>query len=350
MCHLFDWKDFYSWNWRQIWSRKGIKNLSSVLYWLMLYMNTKTYCVKCRKNTENSNPKIFKTNVRLIFQSKCTECKFKKSRFVKEQKAKRLLSSLGLKTRLSKIPFLGDIYFWVHKMNEIRNKFWLAGDKSMPEMHLKQPGVTYSDCSPFTRNKERIEKFMQTRNTDFIYKNELDKACFQHDTTYGKSKDLAKRTQSGKVLRDKAFKIAIDPKYNSYQRGLVSMVYKFFDKKSQGSGAVTEPDCQLAREIHKQIIRKFKRQKVYSYFRDNIWGVDLDDMQSLNKYNKGIKYLLWAIDLFSKYTWVVPLKDKRGISIVDAFQKIISKGRKPNKIGFIRMVNFTIIFSRGFWK
>ena len=72
--------------------------------------------------------------------------------------------------------------------------------------------------------------------------------------------------------------------------------------------------------------------QVYSSFRDNIWGVDLTDMQSLSKYNKGIKYLLYAIDIFSKYAWVVPLKDKRGISIVNAFQKIISEGRKPNKI------------------
>ena len=79
-------------------------------------------------------------------------------------------------------------------MNEIVNKFLLAGDKFMPEMHLKQPGFTYSACSPFARNKERIEKFMQTRNKDFIYKNELDKACFQHDMAYGKSKVLAKRT------------------------------------------------------------------------------------------------------------------------------------------------------------
>ena len=73
-------------------------------------------------------------------------------------------------------------------------------------------------------------------------------------------------------------------------------------------------------------------RKVYSSFRDNIWRVDLADMQSLSKYNKGIKYLLCAIDLFSKYAWVVPLKDKRGISIVNAFQKIISKRRKPNKV------------------
>ena len=110
------------------------------------------------------------------------------------------------------------------------------------------------------------------------------------------------------------------------------MVCKFFDKKSSGSGVATEPNYQLANELHKQIIRKFKRRKVYASFRDNIGGVDLADMQSLHKYNKGIRYLLCAIDSFSKCAWVVPLKDKRGISIVDAFQKIISKGRKPSKI------------------
>ena len=173
---------------------------------------------------------------------------------------------------------------------------------------------------------------MQTGNTDFIYKNDLDKACFQHDVAYGKSKDLAKRTQSDKVLRDKASKIASDPKYDGYQRGLASMVYKFFDKKSSGSGIVNEPNYQLANELHKPIIRKFKKRKVYSSFRDNIWGVDLADMQSLSKYNKGNKYLLCAIDLFSKYAWVFPTKDKKGDSIVNAFQKIISEGRKPSKI------------------
>ena len=92
------------------------------------------------------------------------------------------------------------------------------------------------------------------------------------------------------------------------------MVYKFFDKKSSGRG-ITEPNYQLADEIHKSIIRKFKKRKVYSSFRDNIWGVDLTDMQSLSKYNKGIKYLLCAIDLFSKYAWVVPIKDKKEIRI-----------------------------------
>ena len=149
-------------------------------------------------------------------------------------------------------------------MNKIVNKFLLAGDKFMPEMHLKQPGFTYSACGPFTKNKERIEKFMQTGNTDFIYKNELDKACFQHDMAYGKSKDLAKRTQTNKVLRDKAFKTASDQKYDGYQIGLALMVYMFFDKKSIGSGADAEPNYQLANEILSQIIRKFKKRKVYS--------------------------------------------------------------------------------------
>ena len=117
-------------------------------------------------------------------------------------------------------------------MNEIVNTFLLVGDKFMPEMHLKQPGFTYSACGPFTKNKERIEKFMQTGNTDFIYKNKLDKACFQHDMSYGKSKSFAKRTQSDKVLRDKAFMIASDPKFDGYQRGSASMICNFFDKKS----------------------------------------------------------------------------------------------------------------------
>ena len=116
-------------------------------------------------------------------------------------------------------------------MNEIINKFLLVGDKFMPEMHLKQPGFTYSACCPFTKNKERIEKFMQTGYTDFIYKDELDKACFQHDMAYRKSKDLMKRTQSDKVLKHKAFKIANNPNYDGYQRGLASMAYNFFDTK-----------------------------------------------------------------------------------------------------------------------
>ena len=113
---------------------------------------------------------------------------------------------------------------------------------------------------------------------------------------------------------------------------------KVFDKKSKGSGVANneiKKSLQLAKEFHKPIIRNFKKRTVYSGFKDNIWGADLADMQSLNKYNKGIKHLLCAIDLFSKYVWVVPIKDKSGVRTVDAFQKIISEGRrKPNKIWF----------------
>ena len=100
---------------------------------------------------------------------------------------------------------------------------------------------------------------MQTGNTDFIYRNELDKASFQHDVAFGKSKDLVKRTESDKVLKDQGFKIASDLNYDGYQRGLASMVYKFFDKKSKESGIVNESNYQLANELHKPIIRKFKK-------------------------------------------------------------------------------------------
>ena len=118
-------------------------------------------------------------------------------------------------------------------MNKIANKFLLAGDKFMPEMPLRQPGFTYSVCGPFTKHKRRIKKFMKTGNTDFIYRNELDKACFQHDAAYSDSKDLVKRTQADKILKDKAFKIAYNTRYDGYQRGLASMVYKVFDKNQK---------------------------------------------------------------------------------------------------------------------
>ena len=219
-------------------------------------------------------------------------------------------------------------------MNEIFNKFLMAGDKFMPEMHLKQPRFTYSACRPFTGNKERIERFKETGNTSYIYKNELDNACFQYDMAYGDFKDLAKRTSADKVLRNKPFKIARDQKYDGYQRGLASMVYRFFHKKSKRSGAANNNEnIQLADELHKPIIRKFKKRKVYSLFKGNIWGADLADMQLLSKFNKGSRFLLCVIDIFSKYAWVIPLKDKKGVSIVNAFQKILDDSkRKANKI------------------
>ena len=216
-------------------------------------------------------------------------------------------------------------------MNNVINKFLLAGDKFMPEMHLRQPQFVYSACGPFTRHKERIKEFKRTGDTRYIYRNELDRACFQHDSAYADHKDLINRTEADKVLRDKAYDIAKNPEYDGYQRGLASMVYKFFDKTSTGSGIANS--SILVNELHKPVIKKIDKRKVYSQFKDNIWGVDLADMQSLSRKNKGIKYRLCAIDLYSKYAFVIPLKDKKGISIVNAFDKIIKQSeRKPNKI------------------
>ena len=172
----------------------------------------------------------------------------------------------------------------------------------------------------------------------------FDKTCFQHDSAYADHKDLINRTKADKVLRDKAYDIASNPEYDGYQRGLASMVYKFFDKKSiaeptakpsslerMGSGIANS--SILANELHKPVIKKFDKRKVYSQFKDNIWGVDLADMQSLSRKNKCIKYLLCAIDLYSKYAFVIPLKDKKGISIVNAFDTLIKQSnRKPNKM------------------
>ena len=194
------------------------------------------YCPKRRKHTENINPQVSSSsNGKITILSKCAICNSKKSRSINQQEAKRLLSKLGIKTPLSKMPILGDILFWMHiKMNEIVNKFLLAGYTFMPEMHLKQPGFTHSTCGPFTKIKERIKKIKKTGDAD-IYKNKLDKACFQHDMAYWDYKDLAKSSAADRILGDKAFKIVSGKKYDGYQRGLASMVYKLFDKKSKGS-------------------------------------------------------------------------------------------------------------------
>ena len=165
-------------------------------------------------------------------------------------------------------------------MNEIVNKFLLAGDKFMPEMHLRQPGFSYSSCGSFGKSKERIQKFKETGDSRYIYQNKLEKTCFQHDMAYGDFKDLTRRTASDKILCDKAFNIAKNPKYDGYPRGLASMVYKF-----------------------------------------------------LSKFNKGFRFLLCVIDIYSKYAWVIPLKNKKGIAITNPFQTFLKESsRKPNKI------------------
>ena len=133
----------------------------------------------------------------------------------------------------------------------------------MPEMHLRQPQLVYSACGPFTRHKERIEKFKQTGDTRYIYRNELDTACFQDDSAYADLKDLINRTKSDKVLRNKAYNIASNPEYDGYLSGLASMVYKFFYKTSMGSGInTTKPSSSiLADELHKPVIKKSENKK-----------------------------------------------------------------------------------------
>ena len=146
----------------------------------------------------------------------------------------------------------------------------------MPEMHLVDPIVKkYCARGPFTKHTQRIQDVLNTGKLSYTYKKHFDKACFQHDMAYNKFKDLEERTQSDIVLKNKALKIASNPKYNGYERGLASMVYKFFHKKSKGSGLKENQgnflqNSQLADKLHKPIIRKFKKRKVYSSFKDNI--------------------------------------------------------------------------------
>ena len=166
-------------------------------------------------------------------------------------------------------------------MNEIVNKFLLTGDKLIPEIHLKQPGFTYIAYRPFTKNKERIKKIKEIGDSRYIYRNELDKACFEHGAVNNEIKQ----------------------------------------------------NEQLTEELDKPIIKKFYKRKVYSSFKDNIWASNLADMQLISKYNKGTRFLLCAIHIFNKYAWVVPLKNKKGITIFNAFSKILDNfTRKPNKI------------------
>ena len=107
------------------------------------------------------------------------------------------------------------------------NKFWLTGDKFMSELHLKQPGFTYNTCEPFTKH-QRIWKFKETGNIKHLFRNESYKACFPHDVGYSHSKDLAKRTISDKILKNRVYETGRSHNYNGYQRALASMVCKFF--------------------------------------------------------------------------------------------------------------------------
>ena len=124
----------------------------------------------------------------------------------------------------------------------------MTGDKVMPQLHFKQPGFIYTAWGSFTKDHERIQKFKETGNFKHLYRNELDKTCFTYDAPYSDRKDLAKRTISEKILKDRAYEIAGNQKYDEYQRALASMVYRFFDKKTRLGMSVNE---QLDEELHK---------------------------------------------------------------------------------------------------
>ena len=162
-------------------------------------------------------------------------------------------------------------------------KILLTGDKFPPQLHLKQPGFTYSACGTFTKHRERIQKFRETGNLKHLHRSELDIACFAQDAACSESKHLAKRTISDKILKDRANEIARNHGYDGYHGPLLSMVYKFFDKKT-GSGVSVNK--QLTEELHTPVTKKFKRRKVYARLKDYIWAADLAEMESLSSKNK----------------------------------------------------------------
>ena len=160
---------------------------------------------------------------------------------------------------------------------------------------------------------------------------------------YGDFKDLTRRTASDNISHDKAFNIGKNPKYDEYKKGFASMVYKLFGKITSGGAVKNEimQNKELAEELDKLINRKFEKRKVHSSFIDNVLGVDLADIQLISKFDKGFRFLLCVINTFSKYAWVIPLKDKKGITITNAIQKILYESNiKPNKIWVDKGIKF----------
>ena len=192
----------------------------------------------------------------------------------------------------------------------------------MPECHLRQPGSTYSACRPFRKHRERIKKSRESGNLKDLYRTKLDKACFAHDAAYSESKDLAQRTISGKVLKDRACEIPRNPNYDGHQRALASIVYKFSDKKT-GLGASVNED--LAEKLQKPVVKKIEIRKAYPRFKDHIWVADLGEMGSLSSPNRCVKYLLCVIDVFTKYVWTKSFKVKQVKTVLNGFVEIVNE-------------------------
>ena len=184
----------------------------------------------------------------------------------------------------------------------------------MKELHLKMPKLAHGACGQFTIHRKSIHKVRETSNLKHFYRNELDKACFAHGVTYSDSKGLIK------ISKDRAYAIARNRQYDEYQRALANMIYKFFDRKIRSGLNVNE---YLPEELYKPVIKKFKKpRKVCARFEDNIWTVDFAKMGSLSSKNKNVKYWSCFIDVFTKYEWVKPSKDKKGKTVLDAIIEI----------------------------
>jgi len=197
------------------------------------------------------------------------------------------------------------------------------------ELHLADPVVgRYAACGPGTKHKDRIESYIKSGDTSHIFKNDLDKHCFYHDSSYDQYKDVPNRLIADRKLMDGAYEIASDQSKNGYERMLASMVYKFFEKKIQLGQGIN--DDILADELHKPIRHTFKRRKVIAHKANQIWACDLVDMTKVYTDN-GYRYILNVVDCFSKYAWSIPLKSKKTEDLIDSFKRLF-KSQKPEKL------------------
>ena len=191
----------------------------------------------------------------------------------------------------------------------------------MTELHLIQPRYTCNACGTITKHRKRIQIFKVTGDLKPFCKNGLDKTFFTHNGAHSNGNDLAKRTISGKILKDKVYEVAINPKYDSYQRGLASMMYKIVDKKIGSGASVNE---ELAQELYKLLIKKFKRRKTCARFKDITWPADLAENFFL-----------------TKHTWSKPIEDRIGKTVLHGFFKIVEESkRQPYSYGLIKEENF----------
>ena len=257
-------------------------------------------------------------------------------------------------------------------MESIINQFV----NSLPfELHLVDPIVgKYSACGPGTKHKERIKKFLETKDVTNLYKNDLDKACFLHDSGYSKFKDVEGRRPYDKKLIEDSKKI-INSNLDGFQRGYASMINKFFSKKIGGELSRREintlkkthynpltgyssmnelhrrtgiPTSKIKEWLetqdtytkHKPIVRKFKRRKVITGGVNHQWQADLVELQEFAKVNDGYRYLLTVIDIFSKYAWAIPIKNKTGNEVTKAFEKIFNINGGPLAIQSDKGVEF----------